>query len=228
DLYSVSTSTNLTGNPVASPAPPNSLLFDLAGDKAYMGSQFGAQLVTISNFGSTTNPFTPQGTVTGNILAVAPNGNSAIFSDTVHSPNQVYVTRAATINSPGFTAFNITGATAAGFTPDNLNAYIIANGGNSIYVTSNLQALQNLANPPTSLPPGTGSANLIAFSPNGAFVYIAGSPSSGPVTGPALTVLNACNNQIATHTDPTSLIVTDQTLPIGTTPLFLSAIPNFH
>jgi hypothetical protein len=212
DLYNVSTSTNLTGNPVASPVPPNSLLFDLAGDKAYMGSQFGAQLVTISNFGSTTSPFTQQGTVTGNILAVAPNGNSAIFSDTIHSPNQVYVTRAATINSPGFTAFNITGATAAGFTPDNLNAYIIANGGDSIYVTSNLQALQNLANPPTSLPPGTGSANLIAFSPNGAFVYIAGSLSNVP----ALTTLSVPNNSIA------------NVVPLPAIPLFLTTIPNPH
>ena len=75
-------------------------MFDLAGDKAYMGSQFGAQLITISNLGSSTSPFTPLGTVTGNILAVSPDGNLAIFSDTVHSPNQVYVTNVASAGSP--------------------------------------------------------------------------------------------------------------------------------
>ena len=201
-------------------------MFDLAGDRAYMGSQFGAQLITIGNIASTTNPFTSLGKVTGNLLAVSANGSSAIFSDTVHSPNQVYVINAATTTP--ISAFNITGATAASFSTDNLKAFIIANGGNSIYVYSTLQALQNLANPPTSLPPGSGSANLIARSPNGAFVYIAGSPTSGPVTGPALTTLNVCDNQIATHTDPNTLAVTEQVIPLGTTPLFLTAIPNPH
>ena len=226
DIYNVSTSTNLPGNPVPLPVPPSSLTFDLAGDKAYMGSQFGAQLITVANLGSSTNPFAPQGTATGNVLAVSPDGNAAIFSDTVHTPNQVYVANSAVAGAPTLVALNITGATAAAFSPDNLNGYIIANSGNSVYVYSTLQALQNLSNPPVGLPSGTGSANLIAFSPNEAFVYIAGSPSS--VTGPALTTLNVCNDQIATHTDPSTFVVTEQIIPLGAAPLFLTTIPNSH
>lgn len=208
DLYNVSTSTNLPGNPTALPVPPNSVMFDLAGDKAYMGSQFGAQLITTSNLGSSNNPFTAIGTVTGNILAISPNGNFAIFSDTVHSPNQVYVTNLASAASPGISPFNITGATAAGFSPDGLKAFIVANGGNSIYVYSTQQALQNL----TSLPAGTGSANLVTFSPNGAFAYIAGTP---PI-GPALTVLNLCDNSLA------------DTVPLDATPAFLRLFPSLQ
>jgi hypothetical protein len=209
DLYNVSTSTNFPGNPIALPVPPNSLMFDEAGDKAYMGSPFGAQLITIANLGSSSSPFSTLGTVTGNVLAISPNGNLAIFSDTVHNPNQVYVANLAIAGSAGVSSFNITGATAAGFSPDNLKAYIIANGGNSVYVYSTLQALQNLASAPSSLPPGTGSANLISFSPNGAFVYIAGSPAIGP----ALTVLNICDNSLA------------DTVKLDATPAFMSPFP---
>ena len=219
DLYNVSTSNNLTGNAIAFPVSPNSLTFDLAGDKVYLGSQFGAQLVTTANLSSTTNAFAALGTVTGNILAVSPNGNLGIFSDTVHTPNQVYVANSTVASSPTLTPLSITGATAAAFSTDNLKSYIIANGGNSIYVYSTLQALQNLSNQPApqpSLPPGTGSANLIAFSPNGDFVYIAGSPTSGPVTGPALTTLSVPDNSIA------------NVIPLPATPLFLTTIPNPH
>ena len=215
-LYNVSTATSLTGNATAIPSPPNSLQFDPAGVKAYMGSEFGAQLITSSNLGSTTNPFSPLGTVTGDILAVSPNGNVAIFSDTVHVPNQVNVTNSTVATNATFTALNITAASAAAFSPDGLKAYIIANGGNSIFAYSSLQALQNLSAAPVNLPPGSGSANLIAFSPNGALVYIAGSPASGPVTGPALTTLSVSTNSVA------------NVIPLPVTPAFLVSIPNPH
>jgi hypothetical protein len=217
DVYDIPTSRNLAGNPNGIPNPPNSLMFDLAGDKAYMGSKFGSLLVTPGNIGTANNPFSSLGTVTGAILAISPNGNTAIFSDTAHSPNQLYVVT-ATGSSPGISTFSITGATAAGFSPDGLKAYIIANGGSSIYVYSTLQALQNL----TTLPAGTGSANLVAFSPNAAFVYIAGAPSNSP----ALTPLNLCDNHIATHL--VNKVPVPQSVKLDATPAFLKAVPVVH
>ena len=57
-LYDVSTSTNVAGTPSSMPTPPNSLMFDSAGDKAYAGSQYGALLINSANLGSTTtSPF---------------------------------------------------------------------------------------------------------------------------------------------------------------------------
>ncbi len=41
-LYNIATTTNLPGQRHRLPTPPNSLMFDPAGDKAYMGSEFGA------------------------------------------------------------------------------------------------------------------------------------------------------------------------------------------
>ena len=54
-------------NPI--PSSPNSLLFDPAGDKAFMGSDFGALMINPTNFGTNNNPFTGLGTVTGKVLA---------------------------------------------------------------------------------------------------------------------------------------------------------------
>jgi len=103
-LYNIATSNNLPGGAFQLPTPPNSLLFDGAGDRAYMGSEFGALVISPSNFGSASaSPFgslpasgTPLGLVTGKILATSPNGSFAIFSDTISTPNQVYLVNTAT------------------------------------------------------------------------------------------------------------------------------------
>ena len=154
------------------PTPPNSLMFDPAGDKAYVGSQYGSFLITTANIGSaSTSPFTflpaaatPLGLVTGKILAVSPNGNLAIFSDTVSTPNQVYVVNTA--SSSASTFLNINSATTAAFSPDNSKAFILGDAGNTLYVYSQLQALQSY--------PLTAPADAIAFSSTGAFAFIAG------------------------------------------------------
>ncbi len=56
-LYSVSTSINLPGGASPLPTPPNSLMFDLPGDKAYLGSEFGAITVNPGSLGSSSSPF---------------------------------------------------------------------------------------------------------------------------------------------------------------------------
>jgi hypothetical protein len=208
-LYDVSTSTNVAGNPSALPTPPNSLMFDSAGDKAYAGSQYGSVLVTSGNLGSSsTSPFTllpaaatPLGLVTGKVIAVSPNGALAVFSDTVSTPNQVYVVNTGAA-SPTTAALNINSATTAAVSPDNSKAFILGNGGNTLYVYSPLQALQSY---PLSAP-----ANAISFSSSGAFAFIAGGRS-----GSSVSIRNTCDNSLA------SLSIAG----LPATPIFLKMVP---
>jgi hypothetical protein len=207
-FYDISTSTNLAGGAGQMPTPPNSLLFDSAGDKAYAGSQFGAVLITSANLGSSTaSPFsslpasgTPLGLVTGRVIGVSPNGSLAVFSDTVSTPNQVYV--ANTASTPNSTPLNINGATLAVFSPDNSKAYILGDSGNTLYVYSALQALKSY---PLSAP-----ADAIAFNASGAFAFIAGGSSTANIT-----VRNTCDNS------PVNLAITG----LPATPTFLKMIP---
>jgi hypothetical protein len=183
NLYNVSTSTNLAGNAFPIPTVPNSIVFDPAGDKAYMGSAFGAQSITVANFGSSNSAFTSVGSVTGKVLAVSENGSLAIFSDTSHTPNQVYFV-SANGASYGSAALTISGAIAAGFSPDGLKSYVLGDNGNTLYVYSLLQYLTKL-----SLP---APANAVAFSSNGAFAFV-----SGGAAAPAISVYAVCDNSSA-------------------------------
>ena len=215
-LYDISTTKNLASNPSPIPTPPNSLIFDQAGDKAYAGSQFGALLITSANLGSSTSPFTglpsaatTLGVVTGRVLAVSPNGNLAVFSDTVSTPNQVYVVNTGN-SSATTTPLNINSATTAAFSPDNSKAFILGNGGNTLYVYSTLQALQTY-----SL---TAPANAVAFSSTGAFALLAGG-SSDPST---LAIYNTCDNSKAYLTLPPPPPVIQ---PLPGPPIFLKMVP---
>lgn len=216
-LYDISTTTNLASSPSTLPTPPNSLLIDAAGDRAYVGSQYGGVLVTVANIGSSsTNPFTSLpapgttlGIVTGKIIGVSPNGGLAVFSDTVLTPNQVYVVNSSS-GTPSTTALNINSATTATFSPDNSKAFILGNGGNTLYVYSPLQALQtyNL----------TAPADAIAFSSTGSFAFIAGGDAASNVT-----VRNTCDNSLAVATAPAIGNFSITGLPA--TPLFLKMVP---
>ncbi len=185
-LYNVSTSTNLQGGATQIPAPPNSLMFDPAGDKAYMGSEFGAAAITLgSSLGFTPLPApgTTLGLVTGKVLAVSGNGNVAIFSDTVSTPNQVYVVSTALSST---TPLNINSATAAAFSPDGLKAFILGDGGTTLYVYSTLQSLQ-LAKPKPLPTPATA----IVFNSTGAFALLSGGSPAG-----TLAIYNTCDNSL--------------------------------
>jgi hypothetical protein len=228
-LYNTSTTTNLAGNPITFPEPPNSLVFDAAGDKAYAGSEFGAMLITASNLGSASaSPFSTFNTARGKVLAVSENGNLAVLSDTPSCsaiptcpPNQVYVVTAASASSAAVTPLNISGANAAAFSPDGLKAFIIGckagagrcpNGGDTLYVFSTLQALQTI---PLSTSPVL--ATSVAFSSNGAFAFI--SEISG--SGSSLAIYNTCNNALSTNS---SNVV--QTIPLTSQPSFVKVLPD--
>jgi len=185
------------------PASPNSFLYDLAGDRIFMGSYFGAQIINPANFGTANNPFTSLGTVTGTVLAVSNNGSIAAFSDTSHTPNQVYI--ASTSATP--TPLTIPGATSAAFSPDALKTFI-AGGTNSssLYIYSSQQALQG----PITL---AGSAKSIGFVPNGAFAFVAQAAGPGSAN---LTAFSTCNNQTAAS------------VALPSDPILMQVLPNFH
>jgi hypothetical protein len=211
-IYSISTSKAQTNTASPFPVPPNSLLFDPAGAKVFMGSDFGAQVMNPANLGTQNNPFTPLGTVTGKVLAVSPNGNFAIFSDTLHVPNQVYVVNEANATSPTVTPLNISSASVATFSWDGLKAFIFgldSNNNPTLYVYSTLQALQAIP-----LSPQT-SVNAIAFSTNNAFAYLV-EPSLGGA-GPAVSVFNTCDN---------SKISGQADIPLTSAPVAFKALPD--
>jgi hypothetical protein len=213
-IYQVPTSKSVAGNATPLPFSPNSMLFDLNGDKAYIGSQFGAVSVTPSNIGSTTNPFASLGSLTGNVLATSSNGGIAIFSNS----SQVFVANTTAASSSSVTALNILNASAAAFSPDGLKAFIFGfdgNGSPNLYIYSTQQALQTIP-----LPTGT-TVNAITFSTNGAFVYVV-QPSRGG-GGPAFTVYNMCDNSIATDA---SALPNPQIIPLAAPPVAFKALPD--
>lgn len=217
-LYSFPASKPVSNGANTLPTTPNSLAFDLAGDKIYMGSDFGALVINPTNLGTNNNPFAALGTVTGQVLAVSPNGNLAVFADTFHTPNQVYVVNATQSTSPTVTPLSINNASAAAFSPDNLKAFIYGldtNNNPNLYIFSSVQALQIVP-----LKPGT-TVNSIAFSTNGAFAYVVEPSLAG--AGPAVTVYNTCDNQISTSGPPS---LTPQIIPLSATPVAFKVMPD--
>ena len=215
-IYSVSTSRNVAGNATAIPVPPDvSLLFDLNGDKAYMGSKIAALAVNPTNVGTSSSAFTSLGAVTGNVLAVSNNGNLAVFFDPVQ--NQVFLVNQAAVGGQSVTVLNIKNATAAAFTPDGLRAYIFGLDSNlnpAIFVYSTIQGLQTI----TPAPPANTAVSSIAFSANNAFAYVV-EPSVGG-GGPGVTVYNTC---VLTASDPQ--IVADKFI-LNAPPVSFKPLPD--
>ena len=216
-LYYLSTSKASAGNENPLSAAPNSFLWDLGGDKVYMGSDFGAEIINPANFGSSNNPYTLLGSVTGKILAISTSGAASAFADNIHTPNQVYIVNTANTNSISSTPLNIASASAAAFSPDGLKTFIFGldpNGNPNLFVYSTLQALQSIA-----LPPQT-TVSSIAFSPNAAFAYAAEFSTSTVAAN--LTAYATCNNQQAATVALPNNPVLQNVQPI------MRVLPNVH
>jgi hypothetical protein len=222
-LYSVPTSTNLPSGAVALPAPPNSLMIDPPGDRVYMGSEFGAVAIATGNLGSgSTSPFTslpapgtPLGQVTGKVIAVSQNGAVAAFSDTISTPNQVYLVN----GSSAATALNINSATAAAFSPDTLKTFILGDGGTTLYAYSIQQYLQLLLPNPLPTP-----ATSIVFNSTGSFALLSGGSPPG-----TLAIYNTCDNSLVTPNLSAPAILSPpqflRMVPAGNVPMGNATIP---
>lgn len=165
---------NTAGAGISLTATPNSLVIPLGttSGPAFLGTDFSQQntkgLMLLDTSGTVTQfPSAP-----GKVLAVSPNGTLAIVSDTADAFNQLYLFNATTKAS---TPFSITGATAAAFSPDSLKAFVLA--GSNLYIISTQDALQ--------IVPLGGTANGVAFLPEGGFAYVA--------TGATVTPWQTCS-----------------------------------
>ncbi len=215
-IYSVNLSKGSVGSPTFMPTNPNSLLFSPTGDRVYVGGDFGAQVLNPGNLGTTNSAFTPLGSITGKILTTSADGTVAVFSDTLHIPNQVYIVNAGNPSSSSVTPLNISGASVAGFSPDGLKAFIFGfdtNGNPNLYVYSAQEALQVIP-----LPAQT-TVSSIVFSTNAAFAYVVESSNGGG--GPAFSVYNTCDNQISTN--PT---FNPQVFPLAAAPIVFRVMPD--
>lgn len=208
NCFSVAVPVTIPGNTYGTittlPATPNSIVFEPKGAKIFLGtdsSLLGSRgLAVIVGTSGAVSQFTA---APGKVLAVSPDGGTAIISDTTDSPNQVFIFDTTTSRA---TPLRITGATAADFSPDSLKAYIVA--GSALYVYSKFDALKTI--------PLTAPANDVSFLSEGAFAYVAGGSAS------AVSVWWTCNPgqaavPVATPGTPTFI----KTLPDATQVLAL-------
>jgi hypothetical protein len=202
NIVPITAPANTLGTFQSLPATPNSLVLDRLGAKAYLGTNsglLGSVGLAILNTGGGGSQFKG---APGKVLAVSPDGSKVIISDTSPSdgPNQVFVFDAASSTSVNF---QITGATAADFSPDSLKAYIVA--GNNLYIYSKLDALQTI--------PLTAPANDVSFLSQGAFPYLAGGAPS------AVTVWSTCHSSAFFKTPI-------DTISVATLPNFIKTLPG--
>src|SRR3984957_7157940 len=203
---------NTLGNFINLPATPNSMVFDGQGSTAYIGTDSGRfGTVGLALVDTSTNSVSQLVAVPGKVLAVSADGSKVIISDTApeDGPNRVFVLDTATNTSP---TFQITGATAAAFSPDSLKAYIAA--GSNLYLYSKVDGLRTI---PLSAP-----ANDVSFLSEGAFAYVAGGSPS------AISVWRTCDGGSADALTVPVVPTFIQTLP-GAAKLLSSDTPDtFH
>ena len=217
-LVPIISPTNIVGNAALLPATPNSLVVtvvraanatQLTGFLGTDSSVQGTKGLMVATLSATTPSVLQFPSVVGKVLAASPNGTKVIVSDTLDTPNQVYV-----FDNAAHTAVSlpITGATAADFSPDSLKAFIIANNGtvSTLYVYSVIDALQTI---PLST---TNVANDVSFLSEGAFAYIAGGNPNG------VTVGRTCDNAIVGTVTTSSAPAIIKTLPNATQVLGLA------
>jgi hypothetical protein len=169
-ILPIDTTKNAVGSPISLPATPNSLLFNRQGTKAFLGTNsglFGTRGLMVVN--ASGSPASLSGFIKaapGKVLAVAPDGNRVIVSDTADSPNQVFV---VDTSSNTTVTLQIAGATAADFSPDGLKAYILT--GNTLYVYSTVEPLKSIVL--------SATPRDVSFLSNGTFAYLAGGDPAG-------------------------------------------------
>jgi trimeric autotransporter adhesin len=115
-LVPVDFTTNAIGAPVKLPYVPNSMVISADGTNIYMGSD--TELMVFSGI---TNSVTKQDTtVTGNVLAVSPDGTTLVITDPVRQLIYLYNATSNTLSAPSQGGVG----THAQFSPDSQTVYI--------------------------------------------------------------------------------------------------------
>lgn len=187
----------VAGTAIPLPGVPNSIVFDRAGDKAFIGTTEG--LVTLN---ATTQTITLSAPVAiGKVLAVSPDGTLVIVSNAANDPatgtpiepnsanQRVWVFNSA---SSTLTTFLAAGAVAATYDNDGFRAYIVSNNNTgNFYVFSPLLTFLTTNFGDTSN--STGAATLAS----GPFAYVVNSAGG-------LRTISTCNNAVQAVSPPTN------------------------
>jgi hypothetical protein len=173
-LFSVTPGTTPIGSTILSlPRTPNSMMFNhLATARVYLGSDQGLMYVDISSSSVSviSNSSTCNVALCGKVLTISNDGKQVVVSDTVSTPNQVYIYNAgSTATAPVDLIIPGETATAAAFSPDQLKLFILTSTGN-MYIYSTVDALASV--------PSATSVTDVKFSADGSFAYVAGTPAS--------------------------------------------------
>ena len=205
-LVPISTPPDAVGTSVSLPSYPNSLMFDLQGKKAYLGSPPGLLIV---DTGASPPTVSLQASVKGKVLAVSNDGTKVLVSDTTTQPNDTFIFNTATATR---TDLNVGGTSAADFSPDALKTFLV-NGNLSLpppspdlTIFSPVFAQQNLA-----LASGSNPLD-VSFLSTGGYAYVAGGAPS------AITVRATCD----TSPLPNYL----DTISTAGTPVLIRSLPN--
>jgi hypothetical protein len=195
-MFSVTPGVNPIGSIVAVPRTPNSMMFNhQSSARLYMGSDQGLMYVDVGSSSPSVSVVANSAlpcnvSLCGKVLTISNDGKLVVISDTLTSPNQVYIyngssTTAAPIDLiiPGQTA------TAAAFSPDQLKLFILTNTG-SMYVYSTVDALGSVPIAPT--------ATDVKFAADGSFAYVAGAPASSTETTQTILALEPPNIEFLT------------------------------
>ena len=207
-MFAVAAGANPVGGSVTLPYTPNSLLFNPAGTRAYLGSSKGLMFVDLGQnltVGTVSQATTPCNVaVCGKPLTISADGNRVVVSDTTTQPNQVYIFDAAHATSPP-TDLLIPGATVAAFSPDQMKIFILSDTGR-MYVVSTVDALTSVGISP--------SATGLAFAADGSFAYVAGTPGNS-VSGYSVCTTNNVPDNVLN-------------VPIPGFPLAISPLPSLQ
>lgn len=190
-LTESSTATFTVGAPVNLPVSPNSFVTGKTSGTSYLGvdstaAGFSNQGLMIFSGSSVSQA----GPVFGRVLAISPDSQTVILSDTIDSPSRVNICKnCASLHT--IVPIFLPNATAAAFSPDGLKAYIVSGSScpgtastGCLLVYSQVDApqfIQLSAVPTDAAFIGNGSAGYVAESNQTAFL-----PTCGPSTAASL------------------------------------------
>ncbi len=203
-LFEVTPGTTPIGTIVTLPRTPNSIKFNyVASGKLYIGSDQGLMYLTPG--GTNTTPTLVSSAQTpcnvslcGKIIAISNDGKQVVVSDSISVPSQVYIYNSTSGVAPIDLIIPGEIATAAAFSPDQLKIFILTNAGN-MYVYSTVDAL-------TSVPIATSVTNL-AYSIDGSFAYVGGTPAPNSISAYANCDIPAANVLSGVTTSYTPLAI---------------------
>lgn len=175
--FAVTPGTTPIGASASMPRTPNSMMFNEQGARIYFGSDQGLMYLDVGATSPTVTPVSAAPTpcnvsLCGTVLAISPNGNRVVVSDTVSNPHQVYIFNGASSSTAPIDLVlprPTDNPTAATFSPDEMKIFILTDTG-TMYVYSSVDALASV--------PIAISATDVAFSADGSFAYVAGTPTN--------------------------------------------------